>query len=237
MPADRSKSPSHLLDYLPAIYQDDPFLGQFLHAFEAILLGGDALPETADPALPEAGLEETIAGLVHYFDPLETPYEFLSWLASWAAFSLRADLEGQESIQRNFVANIFYHYQRRGTKANLQELLSIFVGGPEILETSSSEFQIGVHSRIGVDTYLRGGSPHFFEVKIVLPKDLQGKPKALARKLEIARSLIELEKPAHTQYKLTPIYPGTICIGDRKSSVLGVNTLLGTMPALSIPNS
>ena len=33
------RKPSNLLDYLPAIYQSDPFIGQYLLAFEKVLLG------------------------------------------------------------------------------------------------------------------------------------------------------------------------------------------------------
>jgi hypothetical protein len=35
--------PSRLLDYLPAIYQTDPFIGEFLLAFEKVLLGYNKL--------------------------------------------------------------------------------------------------------------------------------------------------------------------------------------------------
>jgi phage tail-like protein len=228
------RSPSRLLDDLPTIYQDDPFMGQFLLAFEKILLGiGDTTlyPKAKDSVkFPAQGLEESIAGLSTYFDLKEAPAEFLPWLASWTAFSLRADLD--EVLQRKFIANITKYYRLRGTKANLQELLSLFVRGePTIEETSTSELQIGVHSTIGKDMFLSGGSPHFFKVTIVLPESLKGDRLALARQLEIASSIIELEKPAHTHYELIPIFPGTIRIGE--VSKVGVDTLLGTIPVNS----
>lgn len=233
MPSTPTRTPSSLLEYLPAIYQADPFLGQFLLAFEKILLGiKDEVPfpeiENNRNFLPN-GLEEIIAGVATYFDPQQTPDEFLSWLASWTALSLRADVN--PIIQRQFIANIIKHYQLRGTKTNLEELLRIFVlGKPSVIETAEAEFQIGVHSTIGKDTYLGGGPPHFFTVTIALAEELKSKPQELARQLEIANALIQLEKPAHTDYKLIPIYPGTIQIGNKDSSVLGINTILGTMP-------
>ncbi len=224
-------SPSQLLDDLPVIYQDDPFMGQFLLAFEKILLGieDDVAYSTGNDwvEFPEKGLEESIAELPTYFDPEKVPTEFLPWLASWTALSLRADMNPAQ--QRDFIANIVKYYRLRGTKANLQDLLSLFVGGqPTIEETSTSELQIGKHSTIGKDMFLRGGPPHFFKVAIALTEGLQGDRSALARQLEIASSIIELEKPAHTHYKLVPIFPGTLRIHE--TSTVGVNTLLGTMP-------
>lgn len=231
------RSPSRLLDDLPVIYRDDPFMGQFLLAFEKILLGivdGVAYPSGTDAVkFPVKGLEESIAEIPSYFDPQQTPEEFLPWLASWSALSLRADLD--LTLQRTFTANIVKHYRLRGTKTNLQELLRLFVGGtPSIEETSTSELQIGKHSTIGKDMFLRGGPPHFFKVIIALSEGLQGDRQALARQLEIASSIIELEKPAHTDYELIPIFPGTMRIGQ--ISTVGKNTLLGTMPELSRSN-
>jgi P2-related tail formation protein len=181
-----------------------------------------SLPElTNEHKFPPKGIEEVIAGLSTYFDPQQTPDEFLSWLASWTAFSLRADIE--PSIQRQFISKIIKHYQWRGTKANLKELLQIFVLVEE--EPSVNETALG------------GSSPHFFTVTLVLSRELKGDRQRLARQLEIANALIQLEKPAHTDYKLIPIFPDTIQIGDRDSSVLGVNTILGTMRVPPTSNS
>jgi phage tail-like protein len=217
-----TRSPSQLLAYLPAIYQADPFLGQFLLAFEKILLGNQ---DNLD--FPAPSLEETIADLALRFDPQQTPEAFLPWLASWTAFSLRADLSPAQ--QRDFIAKTILLYRRRGTKENLQQLLEIFtISKPTIVETAAAELQIGVHSTLGVDTYLSGGPPHFFRVIVSLP---QLEPALLARQLEIARALIELEKPAHTYYELEPIFP-SMQIGVH--STVGVDTLLGTVPETQV---
>jgi phage tail-like protein len=201
---------------LPEIYQTDPVIDRFLLGFEKVLLGrqddvafcykdGSLVDESTkdNPDICYYGLEETIAGLATLFDPQQTPEKFLSWLASWTALSLRADLPS--SVQRSFIADIIQLYRFRGTKENLQKLLGIFIkGSPTITE-------IGVH---------------IFRVTILLPKELQDKPKDLARQLEIARSLIELEKPAHTDYELIQIFQSTMQIPVR----VGVDTLLGTIP-------
>lgn len=223
--ADNSlQSPSSLLNYLPAIFQEDPFLGQFLLAFEKILLGrnGDGVPfPEAGGGSPAQGLEEIIAGLPAYFDPMQTPEEFLPWLAGWTAFTLRAALPTDK--QRQFIANIIQLYRWRGTRQNLQNLLAIFTTGtPTISESPGEEFQVGVHSTVGQDIFLGGGPSHYFRVTIALPRMAES---LRSRQLQIARALIELEKPAHTFYDLIPISP-TMQIGV--NSTVGVDTLLGT---------
>src|ERR1041384_5225074 len=106
---DSIRQPSSLLEYLPAIYQEeidqetgqpDPFLGQFLLAFERVLTAED------DPKLQFKSLETTIANIATLFDPQQTPDEFLPWLASWTAFSLRADLDFDQ--QRDFLSKIIH---------------------------------------------------------------------------------------------------------------------------------
>jgi phage tail-like protein len=157
---------SQLLPYLPALYADhlhrDPFLGDYLKAFEKVLLGrGDG-----GEVVHEAGLEETIADLARLFDPAQTRADFLPWLAGWIGLSLRADLGSHR--QREFIANMVQLYRRRGTKENLQKLLEMFTAvTPTITEEiAHPEFQLGVHSTIGLDTYLRGGRPHRFRVAL-----------------------------------------------------------------------
>lgn len=222
-----------LIDYLPAIHQEDAFLGQFLSAFEKILIGRSdnvAFPEI--PGLEEetwAGLEETIDKLAVHFVPRDpgsgqdqAPEEFLSWLSGWVALILRADLDAEK--QRSFMANIVQFYRQRGTKENLKNLIAILtVGVPDVAEPCRSEFQIdGERLQIGVNTYLGGGAPHFFRVTISLPR---AAPAVQKRQMAIARALIELEKPAHTFFELAANFP-TMQIG--KYSRVGVDTLLGT---------
>jgi phage tail-like protein len=182
---------------LPAIYREDPFLARYLWAFEQALLD----------------VEQRIDGLAKYFDPTETPTEFLPWLSSWVAFTMRADLG--ESQQRRFLARIAPLYRRRGTLQNLQELLTIFTRGgvPTITEDPAK--------------------PHFFHVTMRLALDT---PEAQLRQSAIAHALIDLEKPAHTYYELQLLFP-TMQIGV--TSTIGVDTLLGTdtgaEPAAKLP--
>lgn len=227
-----SESASTILQYLPAIYGEDPFVGRFLSAFEKLLLGRSDSVDYVDPLvqklLPERqraghirGLEETIASISQLFDPYQTPEDFLPWLAQWTAFTLRADLDLKQ--QREFIARIIQLYHRRGTRRNLQELLQIFVIGlPDIYESSAAEFQVGKHSTVGVDTSVAGAPPHYFRVTLRMSRVTQ---EVQDRQREIASALIELEKPAHTHYDLDVIFP-SMRVGE--FSTVGVDTLLGS---------
>ena len=201
---------SRLLDDLPAICRDSPFLGQFLLAFEKLLIGiedGVALPDPGVPS-PGLGIEQMVAGLAHYFDPAQTPADFLPWLAGWVALTLRADLD--ESRQRKFLAGIAQRYRRRGTGQNLVDLIKIFTDGePKVTEDAA---------------------PHHFTLQIQLPPQsaFTGKPADyptfIDRQTTIAHALVEMEKPAHTAYQLDPVFPS---LQIEVHSTLGVDTLLG----------
>lgn len=234
MPTQTEEKPSKLMQYLPSIFQESPFLGQFLLAFEKILLGqmdddvdfcynkdGELASYIKDdPKLVcYQGLEKTIAKLAIFFDPGQTPAEFLPWLTRWTAFTLRADLTEQQ--QRDFVARIISLYRWRGTSQNLEELLRIFTMGSPKISEAAADLQIGDRSTVGKDTYIEGGRPHIFKVTVVQRRAL---PTVQLRQLAITRALIELEKPAHTAYELEVIYPG-MQIGVH--SEVGINTLLG----------
>jgi len=197
-------TPSGLLQYLPAVYSEDPFMGQFLLAFEKLLLGRADAPEGADsdPDLNPAGLEQIIDGLAKLYDPLSTPDEFLPWLSQWTALSLRADMTLEQ--QRKFIARIINIYKWRGTQANLVKLLGLFLTATPAVEVLADD------------------PPYFFRVMITLPRRSAD---FVIRQREIAQALIELEKPAHTDYTLTVNTP-TLQIGT--FSTVGVDTLLGT---------
>jgi phage tail-like protein len=229
----------HLMEHLPAIYQEqDPahpksFLGQFLLVFEKVLLGLDKDPQPAEAESEEAqpevqqeieGLGEEIARLHTLFDPEETPEEFLSWLAGWAALSLRYDLSSAR--KRKLLAKIIPLYRIRGTRKYLEEMLSSCVDA--VVSVSDAEeppMQFGVHATVGDDTYIGGGPPYFFSVILVAPKlSQQEKEKQLA----IAHSVIELAKPAHTFYELSIVSP-RMQFGVH--STVGLDTVLAPPPA------
>lgn len=212
---------SSYLQYLPAIFQGPdpfdgavPFLGRFLLAFEKVL----------------AELERTIDRLPSYFEPgaapaeagRQAPDEFLPWLAGCVALSVRQDWDNAQ--RRQFISRIVPLYRLRGTKAGLEELLSMYLPGPDITIKVKDDFpslQIGVTSRVGQDTYLP--RPHYFEVEIKFERPGD---KPLSYRTQVARALIEQQKPAHTSYRLKIVIP-TMKIGDPSRMRLGVNTYLG----------
>jgi phage tail-like protein len=230
MAIDPQTTSSYLKD-LPAIFSEHPFLGRFLLAFEQVLTG---LPDVPDhEAVPGLGLDEIIASMSTLFDPQaswdailpeqERQKEFLQWLAGWVALGLRADWT--DAQKREFLAKVVSLYRTRGTEKNLVELLRIYtIFSPIISGTEENEFQIGLHSTIGVDTFINGTTPHFFRVSVTMPNP---DPSTLRRQREIATALIDLQKPAHTDYELK-ITVETMQIRDR--STIGVNTLLGNLP-------
>jgi phage tail-like protein len=222
------------------------FLARFLMAVESLFLGlpKSRREERAD-LLYQPGLEEIIGGAVEqgssetllvgiqrYFNPGssrapdpekiidhdQAPSEFLAWLAGWVALTLRDDWSDQH--KRSFIANAAQLYRLRGTKAGVLQFLKIYIGDNPRVELSelTDRFQIGVHSRVGVDTYLDGGSPFYFRVRVVLGiEDLQ-------KQMDILNSLIDLQKPAHTFFDLEPI---TVRFQIGVTSTIGVDTLLG----------
>jgi phage tail-like protein len=207
---------SILLKYLPAIYQEsgwggeDPavsaFIGDFLVAFEKVLLGReDGIEPKGGSAeflgvAPRRfqGVEEKIAGLHALFDAARTPACFLDWLASWSALTLPMELS--EPRRRALLANMIPLYRIRGTKTYIERLLALFIGGGATVDDHSEPgFQIGRTSTIAKNTYLGGSTPHFFRVRLSLPAGEESRSKTL---VQLSRQLLELAKPAHTYYQL-----------------------------------
>jgi phage tail-like protein len=124
---------SRYLEYLPAIYHQHPFLGEFLKPFEEVFSGFEELLDTID----------------RYFAPALTDPDFLPWLATWVALVL--DEEWDESKRRRLISEAVELYRWRGTVRGLKRYLEIYAGlVPEIREWSwPGGMQIGVASRIG----------------------------------------------------------------------------------------
>lgn len=185
MSGKKSQEVSSYLQYLPVVLQSDDFLGRFLLAFEKILSGlesSNSQPNTIDSNSSNSlGLEEIIDKVHLYFDPSKTPDEFLPWLASWVAVSLRQDWS--LTAKREFISKIVPLYRLRGTKAGLEQMLKIFLGN------QNEEVRI----------YEFDSLAHYFQVELILAsQDL----KEYRRKEKIARAIIDQEKPAHTFYAL-----------------------------------
>lgn len=179
--------------YLPAILQEDVFISQFLLAFERILSGLDNTPSKEQIITAKTqnfpGLEEIIANIHLYFDPQETPEEFLPWLAGWVALSLRDDWK--EEVKRAFIQKIVKLYCLRGTKTGLIEILKLYL--------KSSGFGENVEVFDQFDNF-----PNYFQVQLTLT---DRDPDKYWRQAKIAKAIIDREKPAQTFYALKILVP------------------------------
>jgi len=175
------------LRYLPALYQEDELMGRYLMLFESFL----------------APIEERIGMIWEYFDPRITPAHFLPWLATWADLTL--DERWPEDRQRLLLRSIAKLYRKRGTKAGLAQFLEIYTGvRAEIIEYRSNNFRLGPENRLGQTVAIgMRNAPQSFHVRLVLPS-IRGENAARkdTERRRIIESIIESEKPAHTNYTL-----------------------------------
>jgi phage tail-like protein len=162
--------------------------------------------------LGQPGLEAVIGRIADFFDPAKTEPDFLPWLAGWVALSLRADWD--EQTRRDFIGQIVPLYRLRGTRAGLLRVLTLYTGE-----------QVEVFDALAKP-------PYFFEVQLTLSV---ADPQLLRLKQQIARAIIDQEKPAHTFYALRIVVPTMRLVSeelhDRTGAellILGKNTLLGT---------
>lgn len=173
MPAP-ARTPNGYLDLLPAIYSSDPFLAQFLRAFEETF----------------SQLENQIADIDRLFGPDVTRDEFLPWLADWVALGLRADWEHADQV--DFLKKIVHLYQRRGTKQNLIDLLKIYTKlTPVITEGDDTRPHWFLVQATMKPPDAGSGAA-----------DTAGFVAEIQRRYAIAEALIDLQKPAHTTYTL-----------------------------------
>jgi phage tail-like protein len=180
-----------LVGHLPAIYQASEQLGRFLEPFDAVLFG-------------PGGIRDRILSLPDLLDPDRTPEEFLPWLASWVALSLRGDLGVDR--RRALIANAVPLYVWRGTMHSVQRLLELTTGGEAtVAEPEIVGLRVGVDSTIGVTTRLGRELPHYFQVTIDFPEKLSEDRAWLE---DVARETIDLAKPAHTYYGLNLRFSG-----------------------------
>lgn len=178
------------LRYLPALYEDDEFMGRFVMLFESFW----------------KPIEAQVRQIHHYFDPQLTPTEMLPWLASWVDLVL--DERWPEAQRRALLSAAVQLYRKRGTRRGLQEYLELYTGQkPHITEHRAHNLRLGLESRLGPGVALgKANKPHTFTITLAMPPIQTGTPAEKGR-LAIARqqrieAIIEAEKPAHTAYTL-----------------------------------
>lgn len=173
-----SRTESSFIRYLPALYRDDEFMGQFLLICESIM----------------RPLENTVNNLALYLDPRLTPESLLQWLASWVDLAL--DPTWPIERRRELVKSAAELYRWRGTKRGLSEYLRIYTGrAPEISEYIPG-MRLDRETRLGINTLLgSSGEGYHFTVSL----ELDGSNEI---SIDTVRSIIEAQKPAHTIYAL-----------------------------------
>ncbi|MBI1277555.1 MAG: phage tail protein I [Anaerolineaceae bacterium] len=195
---------SSYLPYLPAIFQenveeDTPlFLGRFLLAFEEVLSGLDDANQL--------GIEEYLDGIATFFDPDYTPEEFLPWLASWIALTLRDDWS--VSLKRYFLKNMVSLYKLRGTSAGLKRMLGAFTN-------------LGANNADTVEIKEFDDKPYYFQVHMTVPPSFAADIEREKRRIQ---AVIDHEKPAHTYYDF---YPHFVTMQIAVHSTIGQDTILG----------
>lgn len=123
--------------------------------------------------------------------------------------------------KREVIARIIPIYKIRGTKEGLERYLQIYAGKDTSVYEFLEPFQVGVTSTVGEDSIVGEGRPYYFQVNMTLPIP---DPDILEKEEQAIRDVIEMEKPAHTDYDLIIQVP-TLEIGTH--STVGVDTLLG----------
>lgn len=182
--------------FLPAVLQDEstPQFRAFLTAFTYVLRESPA----EDPTW--IGFEQVLRGVDRYFtfqaaDPQQqTPDSFLPWLATWVALqqSTAVDL-----TRRELLAQLVPLYHKRGTKAGLLTILSIFL--PKFRIDIDDHWDIGEDGvRVQAGRYLT----NYFQVLLEYDASAQLSNDDLSQAKQTAKAILYLEKPAHTFFAL-----------------------------------
>lgn len=169
------------LRYLPAVYQADltskQFLERFLSLFETFL----------------SDTEDKIFSFSKYIDARTTPDNFLPWLASWVG--LGVDQRWSNKDIRRFIEEAPDLYKKRGTRDGLEKILLTYLNTDKsnimIFEPFQFEYLAeGIRDSFS-RLYFRGNNVYAFCV--LLNSSIVDE-----KKLEIVKSIVENEKPAHT---------------------------------------
>lgn len=213
--------------FLPLIFtagdeRGNGFRERFLAVFERFLTG-EATPEDL-PGGPARSFSRILEAVSLYFHPETTPGEFLDWLAAWAGLVLKQDWDLVQ--KRQVIAGIIPLYRLRGTKRGIEEYLKLYLGETEAGQVKIIEklaaLQVEATSTVGVDTIIGGLPPYFFILNL---EELTGEPPELFKKINVIRELIDIEKPAHTFYRIRTPYPITSAEAQIRDADMAVETV------------
>ena len=180
----------------------------------------------------------------------------MEWLAGWVAMTFDSSMD--ESVRRKLLRHAPELYRVRGTPAGIRRFLELafgidaqilehfrlrkwaFLGTGAALGTRSQlwgraitpRLQLDVFSRIGEAALISTGDPlhdpfavHAHKFSVFVPAPILRSSSTVAS----VRTLIEREKPAHTQFDLVAVQP-RFRLGVQ--STLGLDSVVGTLPRL-----
>ena len=168
---------SSYLQYLPAPYAADPFIGRYLMIVERIL----------------STIERTIDNVPYYFDPATTPEELLPWLAGWVGLEL--DENAPLINRRRALARAAGLYRWQGTRYALRTQLAEYTGQRPLIVENFDGLRLGNDAMLGVNTALGQPRPHSMAIT-ALTDDVGEVDEGVVRRI------VESEKPVHVGYSL-----------------------------------
>ncbi|MGH2352218.1 MAG: phage tail protein [Chloroflexota bacterium] len=169
--------PSAYLQYLPTLYQADPFVGRFLRIIEDVI----------------TPIERSVDTVADSLDPRLAPEEFLPWLASWVGLELDENWSLEQ--RREVIVQAATLYRWRGTRRGLREHLRIYTRRPPLIVENFTGLRLGQDAVMGVNTRLGEYHEHSIYVTVVAEQ-----PAAVDER--VLRRIIESDKPAHVGYTL-----------------------------------
>ncbi len=171
-PPGLDRESQRLINYLPQIYRESPFIVKMLGMFEAILLP----------------IEWTADSFDLFLSPNTSPPDFLPWLAAW--YDIVFDFSWPVEKRRMFLREAYQLFALRGTKQGLTRLLTIYTGlEPIIIDMND----VG-HPIFEANRTFFAERPVSFIVRLPVTEE-EYNP-------NLVKQLINRHKPAHTNYKL-----------------------------------
>lgn len=203
---------SYAKAYLPTVYREDQTSADFLERMLANVEGFFT------------AIEDRIAATQVLFDPQSAPQEALDWLAAW--FGVALDPNWNETKRRIFIAHAFEFFRWRGTTHGLSMALRLTLEDcwtPAIFESDNQAFSVRVIERFrSRDANQSTQTAHRFRVLLPVKPGSSGNDQDSRSRLEIARRVIELHKPAHTSFDIQ-FYWAMFRLGEAR---LGAETLI-----------
>lgn len=157
---------------LPGLYQGDDLCQRFTAGLDEVIAPVHAVLDCLDA----------------YLDPMLSPEDFATWLATWVGVAM--DEHWSMARQREVVRRAVELYSWRGTRRGIVEVVRLYVGvDPEVTDSGA------VAASEVPDAELPGEPVPFVRV-VVTVEDADGVD---ARRLS---ALVELLKPAHAGHEV-----------------------------------